>query len=467
MQQKPEVDIDLIIDQIRELRSAPEDFDKITQLEKIESLDSVLAAARARVMVDFDRSQRDEQGQQGVRSRQRGRGIADQIALARRISPTKASRDLAFARALRDDLPATQELLSRGRISEQAAQAVHRETDHLDRLRRQAVDAEVASALPEASVRQAGALAKKAAIAVDPAGAAERARVAADQRTVWKKPTKDGMCRIGVELPAAQAIAASDTLRRDAMRMVADGSAEGRTQHQVMADLVFERLTGVSAASGPGVEVQLIMPAAQLFGQKPGEGTPGRSGVDDRPDGVSWLDGYGPIPAALGRGIAAGAPDLLLPDPAALDTAQAWVRRLFTDPVTGQLTGYDTKRRRFDGTIRKFIQLRDRVCRIPFCDAPIRDHDHVERRSDGGPTSIDNGTGVCQRFNLVKEIPGWSTQVVHGSGPPGRHAHTIRITTPTGKAYYSTSPPVHGTNPALQQLSSVEIYFTGRLAAAS
>lgn len=43
MQQKPAVDIDLIIDHIRELRSAPDDFDKITQLEKIESLDLALA----------------------------------------------------------------------------------------------------------------------------------------------------------------------------------------------------------------------------------------------------------------------------------------------------------------------------------------------------------------------------------------------------------------------------------------
>lgn len=68
------------------------------------------------------------------------------------------------------------------------------------------------------------------------------------------------------------------------MRMVADGSADGRTQHQVMADLVFERLTGVSAAAGPGVEVQLVMPAAQLFGQKPGGGTSGQ--LAEVPPGV-------------------------------------------------------------------------------------------------------------------------------------------------------------------------------------
>lgn len=97
-----------------------------------------------------------------------------------------------------------------------------------------------------------------------------------------------------------------------------------------------------------------------------------------------------------------------------------------------------------DGTLRRFITIRDQVCRTPGCDSPIRDIDHVQRHRDDGTTSAENGVGVCQRFNVVKEMPGWTTEVVHGAGPPGAHPHTIKITTPTGKTYYSTAPPVRG-----------------------
>lgn len=466
MKQTQPPTLDDMVAQLIGMRSAANDFDKISQIETLEKLESALVHARAAITADFDRSQREEQLRAKVRSRERGRGIADQIALARRISPAKASRELAFARALRDDLPATAELLAHGRINGSVAHAVHRETDHLDHLQRRAVDAEICAALPDVSPIRAGALAKAAALKIDPEGETARARAAAKKRSVWNRPGKDGMCRFGADLPAAMATAMAATLRRDALGMVSDGSAEGRTLQQVSADLLFERVTGQCPASGPGVEVQIVMTAGQLFGQSPESchrhHAGAAFGMESELDGAAWLDGYGPIPAAIARAIAAGAPDLLLPSPDQLDSSQAWVRRIFTDPTTGQLTGFDTKRRRFDATVRRFIQLRDRSCRIPFCDAPIRDHDHVQRHTDDGPTSIDNGLGVCRRFNLVKEMPGWSTRVIHGHGPPGSHPHTVEITTPTGKTYRSTSPPVHSRAPDTP-LSGIDIHLTARL----
>uniref|UniRef100_UPI0036F28F21 HNH endonuclease n=1 Tax=Mycobacterium simulans TaxID=627089 RepID=UPI0036F28F21 len=45
--------------------------------------------------------------------------------------------------------------------------------------------------------------------------------------------------------------------------------------------------------------------------------------------------------------------------------------------------------------------------RTPYCDAPIRHRDHARPRSRGGPTTADNGRGLCQRCNYVKESPGW------------------------------------------------------------
>jgi hypothetical protein len=51
----------------------------------------------------------------------------------------------------------------------------------------------------------------------------------------------------------------------------------------------------------------------------------------------------------------------------------------------------DPHRRHFDGHVRKLIRWRDRGCRDPFCDAPIRHIDHIQRYSDGGLTIYANG----------------------------------------------------------------------------
>ncbi|WP_431841458.1 DUF222 domain-containing protein [Calidifontibacter indicus] len=463
--QRPELDAELAtaLRLVTGTRSAATDFDRVTQIEQLQTLLDAAHGALARLSVAFEESQLASQRSEGVLARERGRGISDQIALARRITPTQASHDLGLARALRDDLPITGQLLSAGRIHAKVAEAVHNETSHLGRLHRRQVDAELGPMLAEATPRRAAAAARRIALTIDPDSAAERTRRAFRERRVWMKPAPDGMCRLGAELPAAQAVAAYNALRRDAARMVADGSSGGRTLQQTMADLLVERLTGQSSAAAIPVEVQVVMTADQLFGSAPPQDESARHGVDPDPDGPAWLGGYGPIPAAIARAIAAGTADLLLPDPADLDRAHAWVRRIFVDPVTGQLTDVDSRRRRFDGVVRRFIQIRDRHCRTPQCDAPIRDHDHVQRHSDDGPTSVANGAGVCRRFNLVKEMPGWSTEVVSGADPPDGRPHRIKITTPTGKTYWSESPPVHGSRPVPPKFSGLEIFLAGRL----
>ncbi|SOC51324.1 HNH endonuclease [Ornithinimicrobium cerasi] len=83
--------------------------------------------------------------------------------------------------------------------------------------------------------------------------------------------------------------------------------------------------------------------------------------------------------------------------------AQAWVRRLYADAVTGRLVGRDPRRRVFTGSVRAFVIARDRTCRNSWCGAPIRDIDHVLRHSEGGTTDADNARGLCHRCNLARE----------------------------------------------------------------
>jgi hypothetical protein len=124
------------------------------------------------------------------------------------------------------------------------------------------------------------------------------------------------------------------------------------------------------------------------------------------------------------------------------------VRRLYTDPESGQLVAMESTRRVFDGHQRRLLVLRDGQCRTPWCGAPIRHADHVVAHADGGPTSLGNGQGLCERCNQTKTLPGWGAEVldVRREGAAGRH--TVRTTTPTGHHDDSVAPPLLGGSPS-------------------
>src|SRR3954471_8924867 len=86
-------------------RLAPvDDADRIEMLRLLEELKCAAAGAQARVSRDFQDSQMEEQRAAGVRARDLGKGIAAQVALARREAPHRGSRLLGLAHAL-DEMP--------------------------------------------------------------------------------------------------------------------------------------------------------------------------------------------------------------------------------------------------------------------------------------------------------------------------------------------------------------------------
>lgn len=116
--------------------------------------------------------------------------------------------------------------------------------------------------------------------------------------------------------------------------------------------------------------------------------------------------------------------------------AEVWVRRLFTDPISRSPVELDERRRDFPDHLKTVIAARDRHCRQPYCSAPIRHTDHIHPWSQGGPTTFDNGQGLCARGNLAKDVPGWK----HRRGKGG----AVTITTPTGHRYTTTPPDALG-----------------------
>ncbi|MFJ2507746.1 HNH endonuclease [Arthrobacter citreus] len=126
--------------------------------------------------------------------------------------------------------------------------------------------------------------------------------------------------------------------------------------------------------------------------------------------------------------------------------ASVTLRRLYQDPLSGELTAMESKARAFPAGLARLIRTQDQTCRTPWCDAPIRHIDHIQPHAEGGPTSCTNGQGLCEACNHAKEAPGWNTTAapLNNAATPA-HRHTVRITTPTGHTYTSTAPSLPGT----------------------
>ena len=346
---------------------------------------------------------------------QQSRGVAAQVALARRESPHRGQRHLALARIVAAELPHTWAAWREGRITEWKATLIARETACLSREDRAAVDAVVAGdgdRLERMGERELTSLCQQEAYRLDPESYVTRRRRAEADRHVSLRPAPDAMTWLTALLPVKDGVGVYAALTRTADTARAGG--DQRTRGQVMADtLVGSVLGAASLGAGSGVTLGLVMSDSALFG------------TSDEP---AHIDGYGPIPAELAREIVAGA---------ALADEAVWLQRLYTSPTSGQLVSMDSRARLFRGGLARFIRLRDRICRTPWCDAPVRHSDHAESVDEQGPTNGDNGQGLCEACNYAKQAHGWRARP-----SPSEGDHQVDTTTPTGHAYRSHAPAI-------------------------
>lgn len=394
----------------------------IDLIRVLEELKGAAAAAQAAAAIAFDTRHRSRQRDAGVPRDQLGRGVGAQIALARRESPAKGNRLLGFASALLREMPCTLAALEQGRISEWRATLLVRETACLSVEDRRQVDETLASDLDQLELlgdRQIISRARQLAYRLDPHSVVQRAAKAESSRYVSCRPAPDTMAYLTGLLPVAQGVEVYAALSRAADTLRSKG--DSRSRGQIMADTLVERITGRAEARGTRIEVQLVMTDRALF---QGDSEPAE------------LTGYGVIPAGWAR--------KLVLDGAGAGTrrsAETWLRRLYTAPGSGELLAMDSRARRFPAGMRRFISVRDRTCRTPWCSAPIRHVDHVARHQDGGATSIANGQGLCENCNQVKEAPWWEASVVPGC------SSTVSTCTPTGHTYTSRALPLPSGDP--------------------
>ncbi len=458
-----------------------DDVARVDVLRLLEQVKCAAAGAQARITAAFSDSQRTEQQEAGVPARRLGAGVAAQVALARRESPFRGQQHLGLASALRE-MPHTAAALSRGEVTEWRATLVVRETACLSRPDRAIVDAELAGrpgGLGGLGDRATEAETRRIAYRLDPYAFTRRAAKAEADRRVSIRPAPDTMTFVTGLLPMTQGVAVHAALTRHADTRRSDG--DPRSRGQIMADTLVERVTGQTTATAVPLEVNVVITDRALLA------------ADDTP---AEVEGFGPVPAPLARQWLTGTgtsdtvdgtsdtatvdgtsdtvtgtgdtveptgvtPDWrfsrhVQPTPSArsaeatdAEEAHVFLRRLFTDPAGENLVAMDSSRRTFVGGLRRYISHRDRRCRTPWCDAPIRHIDHPLRVADGGRTSATNSQALCEACNQAKEATGWHAHPTGGDD-------TVETRTPTGHRYSSRPPmPVGGP----RNLSRMDAFF--------
>ncbi|AKT52866.1 hypothetical protein ADJ73_13760 [Arsenicicoccus sp. oral taxon 190] len=395
---------------IRQVESGEDPTHAVEQLALLERIRHAAGAAQLRIMLGLETTRRAEQGTPADRT---PAGLAAEVGLATRASAGSASRRLGLARTLREDLPHCDLLHAAGLMDEATAAQVVIALAPLGRMDRLRADQDLAAELPALTWAQAGKRARAIAYALDPEAAVRAAARAAADRYVTTRPAPDCMVRLTALLPVKEGVAVHAALIKAAA--APRPPEDERTRSQVMADTLVEPVTGRSSAA-ISVEVGLIMTDRAML-----------DGADD----PATVPGYGPIPAPLARALVLGATP---GDGAAAQgcrEASVWLRRLYTDPETGELAAIDARRRSVTGIVRRLVVWRDGTCRVPYCDAPIRHVDHIDPYAQGGVTSADNAVGMCEAHNYAMEAPGFARHLDRDG--------VLTVITPTGTRH--TSPP--------------------------
>ena len=191
-------------------------IDEITRLERVKS---AAAADQARAAVALDTLRRAEEAAAGVPKAKQGRGVATEVALARRDSPARGGRHLGFAKALVCEMPHTLAALQCGALSEWRATLIVRESACLDVEDRRLLDAELCadlSKLDGMGDARISAAAKEIACRLDVQAVVDRAAKAASDRTVTIRPAPDTMTYVTALLPVATGVGVYAALKRAA-----------------------------------------------------------------------------------------------------------------------------------------------------------------------------------------------------------------------------------------------------------
>ncbi|RZQ62550.1 HNH endonuclease [Amycolatopsis suaedae] len=331
---------------------------------------------------------------------------AAELALVLAITENQATRELSHARSLRSRLPKVMGLMRAGKVRFYTAGKVCEATSWLSESAVREVDAVLESRLVGKNPLSARRAACYAAAKADPEGLARRTRKRREQRAVHLVHNGAGVADLLlVDAPVERAVAAYT--RIDNMAKALKTKDEPRKLDQLRSDVALDLLLTGTGGTPPKAEVYVYLDYLTL------------AKLNDNP---ADLAGHGPISASLARDLVA--------------TPGAVLRRIITEPATGQPIELGRRRYRPTATVDEFLRIRDRECRHPGCHRPAHfaELDHNKPWSRGGTTDVAQLHGYCKRHHRIKHTPGWKHVAENGD---------VVITTPGGSRHVSRLVPLH------------------------
>lgn len=382
-------------------------------LSSIVGIEAALDAVRARALVRLEAAVKEDCLQREESPRQAMQVARSEASRMLKESRSVAGRSLATCRRLVQSMPGMLTALAEGTLNPRSVHTVGSAMGPVPPHVRELVDTMLTAQLPDlqdCGTREISDHVARMLHALDPEGAAERHRRAMKDRHVTITREDHGMASVRALIPAIDAARI-----RKGLSVAAEGAraaGDRRGHQQIMADMFADALVGRGDGIDPTtLDIGIIITDRSLLAPAHAD--------------AATIEGFGPVPydhvrEAMLRAVGSGGEDT--------DLALT-IRNLYADLDVGQLVGVEARSRAFPASLRRFLTLAHQTCRAPFCNAPIRQMDHIVPWSQGGATSLDNGNGTCGGDNQ-KEESGESVRVIHDEDGTRR---TVEWTTRYGQ----------------------------------
>lgn len=407
--------------------SGLQSVDAVAVLEQVFQLEAWLASVKARAVHRIDAAVRAETlaatNPTGNRSgsadavRMAGAAAVAEIACVLLVPEAAAGFLINDSTALVEHFPLTLKYLRTGMIHQDHARTITRAADGIPATARLEFELALLSRAKDQTRPQLAARARRLREKLHPEALDIRHRDALAERCLALDPAQDGMAYLTAYLPAAAATAVYNRTTAAGIRLQSPG--EDRTLAQLRADCFTDAVldglgTDAGMRTGAGTRIKadvlVTIPMLTLLG---------RSRV------AGELNGYGPIPAAMARDLAAGSATLM---------------RLFTNPVDGAILNVGREHYKTPKALRRYVQVRDKSCRFPGCNRQTRFCDivHTTDWANNGATEHQNLAYLCPAHPRLKHEAGWNCT----QPSPG----TLSWTSLTGRVYTTTADPPYATD---------------------
>lgn len=328
---------------------------------------------------------------------------SDELRAALTLTRRTAEYRLSLASDVRERLPRVWELFTQGSIDFARARTICNGTAHLDESEARAVVETVAGRAPRLTTGQLAAWIRRLCVESDPEKAKNRYETALRDRRLIIEQTDDGTGNVhllDIDIAGAKAIGKRVNVHMISLRK--DG--ETRSHDNLRADIARDLFLGDDETNGGRGRMDMTVPMTTL------------AGLDER---AAEIPGLGPVIADVARKFAA------------LHPKAEWQATITDDH--GNVAGIVTTSRRPTRALSRWTEATQPVCSFPGCRMPAAecDWDHLLPRSQGGPTSSDNGGPKCRHDHVLKDL-GWKHQRVDGKDI---------WTSPLGHTYIAEKPP--------------------------